>query len=253
MTEPTHIVGPSGAGPYRNFTCDIEAVRKRALEAFEKRFDNDHVWPDQDKDAMYLALLVDALVDEKLELAERLNRYQPDSYRPVDLCPCCGGSTWGRPALEGRPGIDYKRRSCHVCGWVRDDPPEPQSALEPAPDPVVVDDTARLGIECGHTECVSINGYTVAAEAEPVDEEIDATDWCPDCNKVKLWGIGWMDPPPPHPDMQERLDALRKSPNPCQACGRLLGEAVNCDNLDCPTNADSLDDVAEQVQGDDEL
>ena len=75
MTEPTRIIPKDGVGPYRNFTSDFEAIRARALHAWQCRFNKELPWPNIKDDALYLAILVQTLVEEKLDMAERHVKY----------------------------------------------------------------------------------------------------------------------------------------------------------------------------------
>jgi len=226
MTEPTRIIPKDGVGPYRNFTSDFEAIRARALHAWECRFNKELPWPNIKDDALYLAILVQTLVEEKLDMAERLNRYQPKGYGRIDLCPCCGGDTWSRPHAHQLDSESNTYRACNVCGWVRPDPEDHDNEHE------------HLKITCSHNGGIPINGFV-----DSEGEEIDATHWCPSCHQVCIWGMGWVNAPEPSSDMQRRLDALRVNPNPCHECGAKLGEAANCENLACPTNEDDENDA----------
>jgi len=217
MTEPTRIIPKDGVGPYRNFTSDFEAIRARALHAWQCRFNKELPWPNIKDDALYLAILVQTLVEEKLDMAERLSEYQPKGYRPIDLCPCCGGDTWSRPAPHQFEGDVNTHRECNVCRWVRPDP-RGENELELQP------------IKCQHDQAFPINGFT-----DSDGETIDAVDYCPCCNEVRIWGMGWGPAPTPSAETKERLDALCLDPRPCKACFTRMGEAPECPNVNCPS------------------
>jgi len=91
-------------------------------------------WRHPENDAMILALYVRRLVGQVHEQNDRIAAAQhPDRKRriplpkPQDLCPSCGGSTWGRPILqEAAPNgdwHDYARRVCSDCKLIRCNPP----------------------------------------------------------------------------------------------------------------------------------
>lgn len=93
--------------------------------------------------------------------------------------------------------------------------------------------------DCDHsTGCISLMGYTTTEdhviEGDPL---LDAVELCLDCHSIRLWGVGWLVPPPADPSTQVRLDALLEDGGPCEACGWLIGETLQCDNDECPANA----------------
>lgn len=113
--EPTRVI-ENGGMPYRNFILDVERARKRAAYAFRNRYETTLPWEDVENDALLLAILVETLVQEKIELNEHV---PPDLRR--DLCPCCGGDTWSRPGLLSETEA-WESRRCSVCSWVRPEP-----------------------------------------------------------------------------------------------------------------------------------
>lgn len=128
MKIPTKIISTHLVGPYRSFSVKLEEVRKRARHALINRYEEPFQWDGVEEDALYLAILMQTLVEEKLELAERLNQLLPPDQIGYDLCPCCGGGTWSRPllpdAFHQSDWNDYTRRRCSVCEWVRAEPDE---------------------------------------------------------------------------------------------------------------------------------
>jgi len=128
--ELTRVVGREGQA-YRNFTCDAAAIRARARKAFDARFKPDEEkpdWPEAKEDAIYLALMVETLIDEKQNALNLLHAIH--EHTSADMCPACGGCTWGRPmgdlfdVEENGDCHDYSKRECAVCRWVRPEPPE---------------------------------------------------------------------------------------------------------------------------------
>ncbi len=98
-----------------NMTFEIDFERIEALSArvLLKREPVEEWAAEQaQEDAMLLCLLAKSLVED----LHRLN----DDGPTFDLCPLCGGHTWGRP---GRAGEEiFSQRRCHRCGHIRPDP-----------------------------------------------------------------------------------------------------------------------------------
>lgn len=80
-SEPTRVFG-NGGMIYRNFTFDMERARQRAAHAYANRYEKPFPWEGMEEDVLLLALLAQALVEDKLEL----NKWVPANVRE-DLCP----------------------------------------------------------------------------------------------------------------------------------------------------------------------
>lgn len=98
------------------FELDFERIERLSALVILKRIPASEIdWPlDQaQEDAMLMTLLAKSLVED-------LHRLNAERKEPYDLCPICGGHTWGRP---GGPGTeDFTQRQCHRCSHVRQDP-----------------------------------------------------------------------------------------------------------------------------------
>ncbi len=94
--------------------------------------------------------------------------------------------------------------------------------------------------QCAHPAEFPIDGYETLAKPDEDELELDAVDYCPDCESIRIWGLGWMEAPKPSEIMQTRL---REAAEYKCECGVMLGECVNdrCD--DCEYKKD----VAEMV------
>lgn len=77
---------------------------------------------------------------------------------------------------------------------------------------------------CNHRDAIRIQGYD-AAQPDPDSVWITETlEYCPGCDSIRVWGVGWIEAPEPSEYMRTRLREAAE--NKCQ-CGAIMGEDIN--------------------------